>query len=116
MRRVFGTPESVTTYDHPFDVGAKFTQWHYSGLVVDLEPYAGKVHGLTLTGQRFATPRGLHVGDDAMRIRSLYGPPRDTTQGDWEFPDSRPDAELHVIRVSFVAGRVTSIYLGWLVD
>jgi hypothetical protein len=73
------------------------------------------VFGFTITGTRFATKRGLRVGDSSTRVTTLYGSPartyevydRPSRQG-WVF--DHPD-EQKVIVVFIEAGKVVSLEL-----
>jgi hypothetical protein len=115
VRKVLGRPERVETLRHPSDPEYHVVNWHYPGIVVDLgEPTRPQVRGVTLTGPRYATARGLRVGDGAERIRRLYGEPSGRYEDDWDY--QAPDNNMHVIRVTVQNGKTKSIYIGWLTD
>lgn len=114
VRELLGSPDSVRTEDNPFNPGDTLVTWHYPGMSVAIGD--GKVYGFALTGPGAETPRGLRVGDTAERVRELYGAPGGTYENSWDYPDPADGSGLHVIRVEVENGRVTHIWVGWLLD
>ena len=113
VRNTLGPPDMVTTSRNPFDTTSDVVEWKYQDLKI-LSGDAETTTGLTITGKGYKTARGLVVGDRDRAVVKLYGKPVNKYKGDWDF--QAPDDELHVIRVHVQDGRVTSIYLGWLLD
>ena len=109
-----GAPDSVRVVSTEEDT--RFVVMSYRDLQVSL-PQGSTVRQITLTSSRYATHRGLRVGDDAAKVRKLYGSARDSLGEWWDFADADTSTGgLHVVRVTLSAGHVASIYLGWLTD
>ena len=117
VRRLLGRPDSVTSGDHPFDVGGKLINWWYHRLRVS---YNGgeKVGGMWLLAPGVETTRGLRVGDQRQRVRRLYGTPAsvDTASDAWIYHDADDGSEMHLVKVFFQRDRVASVFLGWVLD
>jgi hypothetical protein len=117
VRQLLGRPDSVTSTDHPFDVGGKLVDWWYHRLRVS---YNGgeKVGGVWLLAPGVQTSRGLRIGDPRQRVRQLYGAPAsvDTASDAWVYHDADEATEMHLIKVFFRGNRVTTVFLGWVLD
>ncbi len=113
VRRRLGKPDSVFAEDNPLDSPSKLITWNYHGLTVD---YFSTDHvvGLTTRDSGAVTPRGLRVGQSVARLKQLYGEPSGSYEDVWDYED--PAQRLHVMRVTVLLGRVTMIYLGYIVD
>jgi hypothetical protein len=99
VRQQLGQPDSVTVGEHPFEVGGKLIDWWYRDIRISYN--AGPtVSGFWLTGHRFSTARGVHVGDSRPHVRRLYGEPIVTEGGNaWVYKD--PDDPLHLVKFWF---------------
>jgi hypothetical protein len=115
VRQQLGQPDSVTVSDHPFDVGGKLMDWWYSGLRISYNG-APTVASFWLTGHRFTTARGVHVGDSRARVRQVYGEPKVENEGGnaWVYED--PDDPLHLVKFWFKDGVVQSVFVGRPLD
>jgi len=113
VRRGLGKPDSVLVGASPFDVGAKLVTWRYPRLTVEFFS-TDHVVGLSTTDSTVATPRGLRVGDSVTRLKQLYGETTDSCERDCDYED--PAQHLHVMSVRIRNGRVSQLYLGYLLD
>ena len=115
--RILGRPDSITSSDHPFDVGARLVDWWYHDLRVSFTG-TDTVSGLWLLGAKLATPRGLRVGDSRARVRELYGVPAsiDSTSDAWVYHDTADQSDLHLVKIFFKRNRVVRVFLGWVLD
>jgi hypothetical protein len=111
---VLGAPDSVSIEPNPYDAGSHLTALIYPALRVHMAD--GKVLGVGLTAAAQPTPRGLRVGDPADRVRVLYGEASDRFPDVLEYPDPSDPTGHHVMRVTVADGRVTSIFIGWVLD
>ena len=115
VRKLLGTPDSVTSNEHPYDVGGKLIDWWYRRLRIS---YNGgeKVGGVWLLAPGAKTARGLQVGDARRRAQELYGIPAsvDSESDAWVYHDGR--SEMHLIKVFFRSDRVDTVFLGWVLD
>ena len=114
VRALLGAPEGVDLEPNPFDPGNVLRLWHYPQLEVTLA--GGGVLGLTLLGPPWSTHRGARVGDTPETVRRLYGEPGFAEPESWEYQDPDQGDGLHVVRFDFRHGRVTRIFLGWVLD
>jgi hypothetical protein len=116
-RRILGRPDSITSSDHPFNVGARLIDWWYHDLRVSFTG-TDTVSGLWLLGAKVATARGLRVGDSRARVRDLYGTPAsiDSTSDAWVYHDSTDQSDLHLVKIFFKHNRVVRAFLGWVLD
>lgn len=114
VRSLLGAPDSTRSEENPFDPGSRIVAWLYPGMEVTLVD--GNAIGITLTGPAAATARGLRPGDSEQRMTALYGATQPVAEDTREYPDSGPDGDHHVMRVTITGGRVQSIYLGWILD
>lgn len=105
IRGILGAPRRATQRDD-------LTEWTFDGLVVLFGPIARQ--GITLTTPRYATRRGLRVGDTEERLISLYGAPSAQQDDEWTYED--PRERLHAIIVTVRGGRVASIFIGSIWD
>ena len=112
--RALGPPDSVRVDENPYDGGGRLPTWFYDGLTV-LFTEEG-VHGVNVEGPRHATARGVRVGDPAERVRAVYGEPTSEDSQSWDYADPADGSGLHMIGFQFAGGRVTSIFLGWVLD
>jgi hypothetical protein len=113
VRHMLGAPDSSAQIPEQRDPGATGTVWVYGQLTVLFSPYDG-VGALEITGPLVATPRGLHVGDSAHRVRELYGAPASEDDSDWQYESDRVDPNVMI--VLFKKGTVERIYLGAIRD
>jgi hypothetical protein len=86
----------------------KPTAWVYNGLVVHLDP-RGKVSQVHLTSAKYATARGLRVGDGIDRVTRLYGPGCHLSTCAYYHA---PDLDERGILVFLRRGHVTRIIVG----
>ncbi len=113
--RVLGEPDSIISMPDPDAPDVELLAWVYPALAVSFGD-DGLRYGITLTDSTVATSRGLRPGDSEERLIELYGRPHQREESTWDYvaPD---DAEgLHVMRVRVERGRVSWIFLGWLMD
>lgn len=110
-----GEPDSIISVPDPEEPDVDLLAWAYPDLAVAFGD-DGLRYGVTLMGPGVATARGLRTGDSTSRLRELYGRPQYRTDASWDYvaPDD-PDG-LHVMRVRLDAGRVSWIFLGWLLE
>jgi hypothetical protein len=113
VRRRLGKPDSIFAEDNSFDSPSKLITWDYGRVTVDFFS-TDHVVGLTTTDSGAATPRGLRVGQSVARLKHLYGEPSGSYEDVWDYED--PAQRLHVMRVTIRQGRVTMIYLGYILD
>jgi len=86
------------------------TSWVYGGLVVYFDAQ-GKLRQVQLTSARFATARGLRVGDSADHVTRSYG--ASCYQGTYTYCRTvGADFDARGIRVSVRRGRVARIIVG----
>jgi len=111
FRRVHGRPDSIIVEGHPFDPRDSIPTWYYADLTVAF--VYGAARGLTVTGPRFATARGIRVGDAEARVLAAYGQPTIRDNG---LTYSDPAQESHQMTFSIVDGRVTRIFFGTILD
>lgn len=110
-----GRPDSVTTEPNPFvPQDAPFQEWYYRDIRVFFST-PNVVAGLVLLSPRFATMRGLRVGDPEARVLQLYGPRHDEDPaGEWEY--AAADDSTMVMRIHFKDRHVVMIELEQLLD
>ena len=102
VRRQLGAPATADS-----------TVWQYRGLRVWFK--AGKVRQIALDGRRFATRRGLHVGDSVARVVQLYG--SSCTAGAFNYCRTvGPDPDKRGILVEVQGGVVAGIRVGAVFD
>ena len=105
---------STIAQDDFRDPGSKLVSWRYRDIVVLLGS-EDAVRGVSITGPKLVTSRGLPVGDPIARMKSLYGTPTFQDDAIAEYAASE-EQRLHVIRVLLRGGLVKEIFLGWLLD
>lgn len=113
--QALGEPDSIISLPDPDAPDVDLLAWVYPDLAVSFGD-DGLRYGATLTGPSVATARGLRPGDPEARLIELYGRPHRHEEDAWDYvaPDD-PDG-LHVMRVRVERGRVSWIFLGWLMD
>lgn len=112
---LLGEPDSVISIPDPDEPAIELLAWVYDELAISFGE-DGIRYGVTLTGPGAATARGLRTGDSEARLLELYGRPQHRADESWDYvaPD---DADgLHVMRVRLDGGRVSWIFLGWLLE
>jgi len=110
-----GEPDSVISIDDPNDPDVELLAWVYRDMAVSLGE-EGVRYGVTLTGPGVATARGLHTGDPPSRVIELYGRPQHRNGETWDYIAPDDENGLHVMRVRFDRGRISWIFLGWLME
>ena len=111
--RILGLPDSMRSYEHPFDVGARVQTWYYSNVLIFFNAECHR-DGMKLLLPGLRTRRGLAVGDPATRARELYGPPDDESADELQWGiGGRTDP---VLVVEIQNGRVKSIFVGHIID
>ena len=110
-----GEPDSVISIQDPDDPDVELLAWAYPELAVSLGE-EGVRYGVTLTGPGISTSRGLHTGDPQSRTIELYGRPQHREGDTWDYIAPDDENGLHVMRVRFEHGRVSWIFLGWLME
>jgi len=111
VRRAFGAPDSIVVLrDAPGG-----TAWNYPSIRVLFSPYDASVAGFDITGPRFGTVRGLHIGDSRGRALQLYGDAQVTDSTEVEFDYSDSDSQKAII-VSLRNGIVSRLYVGRIFD
>jgi hypothetical protein len=115
VRRAMGAPDSIVVEKHPYDTDATLATWFYPAVTVGFNSSAD-AYQLTIESPNVATARGLRVGDPGARAQALYGFPADTVDGTWDYHDPRDPSGLHVLRIRVASGRVTSVFVGTLLD
>lgn len=110
-----GEPDSVISLPDPEEPDIDLLAWVYPGLAVAFGE-DGLRYGVTLMGPDIPTARGLRTGESSDRVIELYGRPQRRDAAGWDYvaPDD-PDG-LHVMRVRVESGRVSWIFLGWLLE
>jgi len=113
VRKILGDPQRTRMRTYHLETDAELLEWSYPDLVVS---FGGgpSIFGVLITGPRYATRRGLRVGDTSDHVLALYGTPEDRYKEGWYY--RAPEDDLRVIRVEVRQGKVSSIYVGWLVD
>ena len=111
--RALGKPDSIVR-SSVANGEAELADWFYRDIEVSFTN--GGFFGVTLRGPRFATTRGLKVGDGVRRVLQLYGTPYDTTDGVWMYSDPTRRDFLHTVDFTVQHSVVRSIYLGWTID
>jgi hypothetical protein len=112
---LLGEPDSVISIPDADAPDVDLLAWVYKDLAVSFGD-DGLRYGVTLTGPGAGTARGLRTGDPEARVIELYGRPQHRANDSWDYlaPD---DADgLHVMRVRLDDGRVSWIFLGWLLE
>jgi hypothetical protein len=72
VETTLGLPDSTVTRARADTIGpSEVREWWYRDVVVTFA--ADRVYGITLTTPRFATARGVRVGDPAEAVRAVYG-------------------------------------------
>ena len=86
---------------------APFTFWYFRDVYIQLEGQM-RVFSITTKTRRFATTRGLRVGDDTIRVLQLYGEPlyRSEEGGEWMYANRHDPEQLFV---NFKRESVTAI-------
>jgi hypothetical protein len=112
---LLGEPDSVISIADPDAPDVELLAWAYPDLAVSLGDN-GIRYGVTLTGPRVGTARGLHTGDTQARIVELYGRPQHRTEAEWDYVAPDDEDGLHVMRVGLDGDRVSWIFLGWLME
>ncbi len=69
VRRLLGRPDSVVLAEDV--LGEQAAEWHYRDLIVSFGE-DGRLDGVLLRSARYATARGLRVGDRVGRLIGLY--------------------------------------------
>jgi hypothetical protein len=110
IHQILGAPQHIERVAGYGDDSV--TTWQYDGLSVDFGSIAR--WGMTVTSPRYATRRGLHVGDPSQRLLELYGSPANIQDNEWTYED--PREHLHVMIVTVEHDRVTRVYFGTLWD
>lgn len=111
--RALGKPDSIVRFEVAGGE-AQMADWYYRDVRVSFNN--GGFFGITLRGPRYATARGIKVGDAAARVLQLYGAASDSTEGVWTYPDPARNDFLHTIDFTIQGRVVRSIYLGWTID
>lgn len=109
-----GAPDSVSIGPNPYDAASHLTWLIYPAMRVQMAD--GKVLGVALTAAGQPSPRGLRVGDPAERVQALYGDASGRFPDVLEYPDPTDPTGHHVMRVTTADGRVSSIFIGWVLD
>ena len=112
---LLGEPDSVISIPDPDDPDVELLAWVYPDLAVALGD-DGLRYGVTLTGPRLTTSRGLQTGDPEARVLELYGRPQHREDQAWDYVAPDDSDGLHVMRVHLDDGRVSWIFLGWLLE
>ena len=115
VRAALGPPASISSDPDFRDTSGLVETWHYPGLAVSFVSKNG-LFGTRITGKTWATSRGLRVGDSEATVRELYGKPEGATDEARDYVDHSDGTDRRLIRVEVQNSRVTSIYLGMLLD
>ena len=115
IRAALGPPLSVESARNFVDPDSPVITWHYDELLVFFVT-EDSILGIELTGKKWETARGLHVGDSEAKVKRLYGNPTSTYSQDWDYVDQSDGTDLHVVRVTLEGGRVRTIFIGTLLD
>lgn len=110
-----GEPDSVISVPDPDEPDVDLLAWAYPDLAVALGD-DGLRYGITLTGSGVPTARGLRIGDSTARVVALYGRPHQWAGDTWDYVAPDDPGGLHVMRVRLDGGRVSWIFLGWLLE
>lgn len=110
-----GEPDSVIAIQDPDEPDVELLAWSYPEMAVSLGE-EGVRYGVTLTGPGIPTARGLHTGDPQSKAIELYGRPQHREGETWDYIAPDDENGLHVMRVRFERGRVSWIFLGWLME
>jgi hypothetical protein len=107
--RSFGRPQRVSVESEAMDLKA----WHYPDVRFTINE-VGQWYGVTLTGSRFATARGLRIGDPTSKLQALYGHPVEIVEDLWFYRVS--EEPLNNMKVTVARDRVTEISLAYEED
>jgi hypothetical protein len=107
VKKILGNPKSEKNRK---GVTGNFTELNYTGLTVILS--SEKVFGITINSAKYATNRGLHVGDFVKKLLEIYGNPASRYEQDMDYDDD----EGGLIRIRIKKDRVEWIYVGALDD
>ena len=111
VRQVLGNPDSIAEGDDPSQSAPKLC-WYYRDLQVVL--WGAQVEGIWLRSSRYATARGLRLGDSLGKARHLYG--RNTWYSvrpkglSWE---ERPRGTGRMVYITYTDQRTEWIWLGY---
>lgn len=115
----FGQPYSVNKSKNPFSEGAYFLDWSYKDVSI-LMNGDKTIIGFTLNTNRYKTYRGICVGDSIAKVKRIYWDSKENTDEYFEDKElisySDKDSDMHVIRFIKDGVKVSSIYIGYLVD
>lgn len=112
---LLGAADSMIVAGDPDDPDVKHVRWDFADLSV--HSWDGDaVGGITLSGPGAATHRGIRAGDALDAVRERYGEPSRTNEEGWIYLDPADPSELHMLRFRATAGRVTSIFVGTVLD
>ena len=109
VKKILGKPKNE---EMSKGVTENFTSLKYAGLIVDLGSDQ-EVFGVEITSAKYATARGLRVGDSDKKLLELYGNPESKYQQDWDY---NFDDEKGLLRVGIKKNKVDRIYIGSLDD
>ena len=115
VRAALGSPVSISSDPDFRDTSGLVETWYYPDLSVSFVSKDG-LFGTRITGKAWATSRGLRVGDSEAKVRELYGKPEGSSDGAHDYVDHSDGTDRRLIRVEVQNSRVTSIYLGMLLD
>ena len=116
VRRIAGTPISVTVANKPDEEGVRVTAWTYAMFEVSFDD-RGRLYRFAIESPGVGTARGLQVGDDTSRISLLYGRPSMADSIGRVFSiDPESDANTSGISIIIAGGRVRSILVGYVID
>ena len=107
VKKIIGNPKSEKNRK---GVTGNFTELNYTGLTVILSDE--KVFGMTIESAKYATNRGLHVGDSVKKLLEIYENPASRDGQDMDYNDD----EGGLIRIRIKKDRVEWIYVGALDD
>jgi hypothetical protein len=110
-----GEPDSVIAVPDPDEPDIDLLAWVYPDMGVAFGD-DGLRYGITLTGPRVPTARGLRAGDPVSRVQELYGRPQRRSGDTWDYVAPDDENGLHVMRLHVERGHVSWIFLGWLME
>ena len=116
VRQSLGQPDSISTAADPSQADPTLTAWWYGDLQIVFN--GADVLGEWATGPSLQTARGIGVGASLSRVRAFYGDPSRTwtDQGGLVYVDRRPTADDRCLYFEASDGRITRVYVGYLVD
>jgi hypothetical protein len=111
VKKSMGRPSATILASDQFGEKLQNVGWSYADIDI-LSADSHTVTGFRLKSSKYATVRGLRVGDRDERVKGLYGLADEVRDSRWRYDGPNND-QRHVMRVSVQGGKVVEIFLGW---